>query len=74
MFGDLLDLCMATFVVHHVALGAETLAALRAVVRLLVFVDQLVDKQVLLFGEALATIGETAAERLRAVVQMHVRL
>ena len=65
---------MAPFVVIHVALRAEALAALRAGEGLLILVDQFVNQKVLLFGEALVAVREVAAERLRAVVHMHVRL
>ena len=65
---------MAPFVVIHVALGAEALAALRAGEGLQILVDQFVNEKVLLFGEAFVAVREFAAERLRAVVHMHVRL
>ena len=65
---------MAPFVVIHVALGAEALAALRAGVGLLILVDAFVNQKVLLFGEALVAVRKTTAEGLRAVVHMHVRL
>ena len=57
---------MAALVVSHIALRAEALAAVRAGKRFFILVDQLVDQQVLLFGEALA--AGTASEGLSAVV------
>ena len=70
--GDLLDLFMASFVVHHVALRAETHTALRAAIGLRILVDQFVNPKVLDFGEALVT--ETTAEGMHAVVNVHVCL
>jgi hypothetical protein len=64
---------MPTFVVEHVSLGPETLAAaLGADKGPGILVDSAMDFQILLLTERLATGGELALERLCPIVLVHV--
>ena len=70
----LLEFTVAPLVIPHVALRAETFAAVGAPEGPFIAMNPLMDSQVLLFRETFAAARERAAERLCPVVDMLVRL
>ena len=63
---------MAPLVVVLVSFRAEASVALRTHIGQLAVMDSSVDFQIVLFSESFATRGNTASERLCALVGMHV--
>jgi hypothetical protein len=74
MIDCLLEVVVAPFVIQHVALGSESFATFGTDERSLIFVDALVDSQILLLREAFAACWELTSERLCAIMNVRVRL
>lgn len=71
---DLLKFTVTPFMVMHVTLSSEAFQAQWAGIRSFFLVNSLMNPQVLLLRKTLGTRRKCAAERLSAVVDMHVCL